>query len=193
MANTNGVIITVYVESHPTTAQSSSQSVPLINTNPVSKKPKRGQCYDRRARLLAYTQQLRAADKYHHPIQWNHSSPKSKAKTKGFVCTPILLQFGFKMKLIKSNIRKLIQAITGSSIEPKSGSSQRTISRSSRRAYREVPDSHILGSSSEHYREAQEEPYIGMLLRATVCPQHMRITIYWDAPKSYNGKLARTI
>ncbi|KAB2097860.1 hypothetical protein ERO13_A01G187800v2 [Gossypium hirsutum] len=78
MANTNGVIITVYVESHPTTAQSSSQSVPLINTNPVSEKPKRGQCYDRRARLLAYTQQLRAADKYHHPIQWNHSSPKSK-------------------------------------------------------------------------------------------------------------------
>ncbi|KAH1122936.1 hypothetical protein J1N35_006096 [Gossypium stocksii] len=79
MANTNGVIITVYVESHPTTAQPSSQSVPLINTNPVSRRPKRGQCYDRRARLLAYTQQLRAADKNHHPIQWNHSSPKSKA------------------------------------------------------------------------------------------------------------------
>ncbi|MBA0734592.1 hypothetical protein Gogos_018492 [Gossypium gossypioides] len=84
MANTNGVIITVYVESHPTTAQPSSQSVPLINTNPVSRRPKRGQCYDRRARLLAYTQQLRAADKYHHPIQWNHSSPKSKASVSPF-------------------------------------------------------------------------------------------------------------
>ncbi|MBA0607815.1 hypothetical protein Godav_020078 [Gossypium davidsonii] len=81
MANTNGVIITVYVESHPTTAQPSSQSVPLINTNPVSRRPKRGQCSDRRGRLLAYTQQLRAADKYHHPIEWNHSSPKSKASS----------------------------------------------------------------------------------------------------------------
>ncbi|MFQ6661315.1 hypothetical protein Gotur_029518 [Gossypium turneri] len=82
MANTNGVIVTVYVESHPTTAQPSSKSVPLINANPVSRRPKRGQCSDRRARLLAYTQQLRAADKYHHPIQWNHSSPKSKASSK---------------------------------------------------------------------------------------------------------------
>ncbi|KAE8683565.1 Nitrate reductase 2 [Hibiscus syriacus] len=55
MANTNGVIITVYAESSP-------PSIKKLKPNPVSNNPKRGQCYDRRARLLAYTQELRSAD-----------------------------------------------------------------------------------------------------------------------------------
>ncbi|KAK8623574.1 hypothetical protein V6N13_118457 [Hibiscus sabdariffa] len=52
--NGNGVIITVYVESSP--------PLKKFKANPVSKRPKRGQCYDRRARLLAYTRELRSAE-----------------------------------------------------------------------------------------------------------------------------------
>ncbi|KAK8492914.1 hypothetical protein V6N12_038614 [Hibiscus sabdariffa] len=54
--NGNGVIITVYVESSP--------PLKKFKANPVSKRPKRGQCYDRRARLLAYTRELRSAENF---------------------------------------------------------------------------------------------------------------------------------
>ncbi|KAK8478624.1 hypothetical protein V6N13_025363 [Hibiscus sabdariffa] len=66
MPNTNGVIITVYVESSPPTK---SNPLKKSKANPVSKRPKRGQCYDRRARLLAYTRELRSADTDDR-IQW---------------------------------------------------------------------------------------------------------------------------
>ncbi|XP_039055472.1 uncharacterized protein LOC120198174 [Hibiscus syriacus] len=78
MDNTNGVIITVYVESSPL---SKSNPVKKLKANPVSRNPKRGRCYDRRARLLAYTQELRSADN-EDQIQWTETCSRHKSKAK---------------------------------------------------------------------------------------------------------------
>ncbi|GMI64847.1 hypothetical protein HRI_000154000 [Hibiscus trionum] len=97
MANTNGVVITVYVESSPpTTIQPLLKSNPLkkVKPNPVPKRPKRGQCYDRRARLLAYTRELRSADKDNR-IQWNERFSRHKAKKWKCPITPRRIGISF--------------------------------------------------------------------------------------------------
>ncbi|XP_039023089.1 uncharacterized protein LOC120155654 [Hibiscus syriacus] len=76
MANTNGVIITVYAESSP-------PSIKKLKPNPVSNNPKRGQCYDRRARLLAYTQELRSAD---NDAQIQRTETCSRHESKKWKC-----------------------------------------------------------------------------------------------------------
>ncbi|XP_022766365.1 uncharacterized protein LOC111311255 isoform X2 [Durio zibethinus] len=81
MPNMNGVVITVYEES-PSVIQPLSESNPdkKVKINPVSKRPKRGQGgYDRRAQLLAYAQEMRAADN-DEQIQWNEKSSRHKSK-----------------------------------------------------------------------------------------------------------------
>ncbi|XVF36838.1 hypothetical protein REPUB_Repub19eG0092900 [Reevesia pubescens] len=80
MPNMNGVVISVYVES-PSIIPPLSESNPNknIKRNPVSKRPKRSQGYDRRAQLLAYTQELRTADS-EEQIQWNEKSSRHKSK-----------------------------------------------------------------------------------------------------------------
>ncbi|KAE8731256.1 Nitrate reductase 2 [Hibiscus syriacus] len=83
MANTNGVIITVYVESSP-------PKIKTLKPNHVSENPKRGQCYDRRARLLAYTQGLRSADN-DDQIQWTEAFPRHKSKASVVPLIPYLL------------------------------------------------------------------------------------------------------
>ncbi|XWS15079.1 hypothetical protein CRYUN_Cryun35bG0063500 [Craigia yunnanensis] len=82
MPNMNGVVITVYVES-PSIVRPLSESNPdkKVKTIPVSKKPKRSQGYDRRAQLLAYTQELRTADN-EEQIQWKEKSQRQKSKAK---------------------------------------------------------------------------------------------------------------
>ena len=82
MPNMNGVVITVYIES-PSIVRPLSESNPnkKVKTIPVSKKPKRSKGYDRRAQLLAYTQELRTADN-EEQIQWNEKSSRHKAKAR---------------------------------------------------------------------------------------------------------------
>ncbi|OMO62952.1 hypothetical protein COLO4_32801 [Corchorus olitorius] len=89
-SNTNGVVITVYVESSSAVPPlSESNPNKKVKPNPVSSKCKKSQAYDRRAQLLAYTQQLRAAEsdgnKEEELLQWNNydKSSKHKSKTKG--------------------------------------------------------------------------------------------------------------
>ncbi|OMO72852.1 hypothetical protein CCACVL1_17560 [Corchorus capsularis] len=86
-SNSNGVVITVYVESCSAIPPlSESNPNKKIKPNPVSRKCKKSQGYDRRAQLLAYTQQLRAADDGNkEELQWINydKSSKRKSKTKG--------------------------------------------------------------------------------------------------------------
>ncbi|XVF64648.1 hypothetical protein PTKIN_Ptkin09bG0184900 [Pterospermum kingtungense] len=77
--DTNGVVITVYVESTSRDIRPLSESNPPADeTNPVSK---RSQGYDRRAQILAYSRELRTADNYEQ-IRWNETSSRHKSKAK---------------------------------------------------------------------------------------------------------------
>ncbi|KAH1031134.1 hypothetical protein J1N35_043308 [Gossypium stocksii] len=59
----------------------------------------------------------------------------------------------YNEKLIRAIIRKLMRAING---------------KLRRAINREAPNSHISGSSSEPYQEAQKEPLIGKLTKSHI-------------------------
>ncbi|XVE55404.1 hypothetical protein DITRI_Ditri03aG0156000 [Diplodiscus trichospermus] len=87
MQNMNGVVITVYVESN-SIVRPLSESIPnkKVKKIPVSKKAKRNQGYNRRAQLLAYSQELRNADHddEEEQIQWNEKTSRHKSKASFF-------------------------------------------------------------------------------------------------------------
>ncbi|KAK6257458.1 hypothetical protein QUC31_000917 [Theobroma cacao] len=126
MPNTNGVVITTYVES-PSIIRPLSESNPnkKIQPNPDSRNPKRSQVYDRRAQLLAYTQELRAADNGNQLLRWGEKSCRHKSKNWKCPTTPRKLGISFLRIFGKAKRRCKYQRMASEEDKPRNTSGKK--------------------------------------------------------------------